>query len=52
MAKKHINENYIHTCDSTQEEILSKTKSISQMGYTKEQFVEPIQGVCDGKYFE
>ena len=43
MAKKHINENYIHACDSTQEEILSKTKSISQMEYTKEQVVEIVE---------
>ena len=43
MAKKHINENYIHVCDSSQEELLPKARPISQMGYTKEQVIKIVE---------
>ena len=43
MAKKHFNENYVHSCDSVQEEILSKINSIAQMGFTEEQIVKIVE---------
>lgn len=43
MAKKHINENYIHACDSVQEVVLPNAKAISQMGFTEEQVIKIVE---------
>ena len=35
----HVNENYIHNCDSEKVQIKTKVKAISQMGFTSEEVI-------------
>lgn len=43
MAKKHVNENYNHVCDSNKESILAKATPISKMGFSSDQVIEIVE---------
>ena len=43
MTSKHVNENYIHICESAKVDVLKKICSISKMGFTKDEVIEIIE---------
>lgn len=43
MAKKHVNENYTHVCDSNTESIIVNATPVSKMGFTSDEVIEIVE---------